>query len=350
MSDPRYNSLLPANWSIVWPDSDNSTDPSDAATANRGLNMATDLSLRARIPQLTDRIVASYRDLQTINHLGHCPLPSSTVVIEIAEKLKEIIFPGYRRRQNLNLDNVVYYVGDLIDSLHDQLTEQIARALRYGADVLGTSCEENRVKTDFEMHAQEKAIQFLETIPDVRTALASDVQAAHDGDPASKAPDEIIFCYPGIEAITIYRIAHELTKLEVPLIPRMLAEWSHSRTGIDIHPGAKIGHSFFIDHGTGVVIGETCEIANNVKLYQGVTLGAISFPRDEDGNIIRGQKRHPTIEEGVVIYSNATVLGGETVIGANSMIGASVSILNKQIAPNTIVTVEKANLRYREAS
>lgn len=311
--------------------------------------MATDLSLRARIPQLTDRIVASYHDLDSINHLGHCPLPSSTVVIEIAEKLKEIIFPGYRRRQNLNFDNVVYYVGDLIDSLHDQLTEQISRALRYGSDVLGGS-DECSAANDFEMQAQEKAIQFLETLPDVRSALANDVQAAHDGDPASKAPDEIIFCYPGIEAITIYRIAHELTKLKVPLIPRMLAEWSHSRTGIDIHPGATIGHSFFIDHGTGVVIGETCEIANNVKLYQGVTLGAISFPRDEEGNIIRGEKRHPTIEEGVVIYSNATVLGGETVIGANSMVGASVSILNKKIAPNTVVTVEKPNLRYREAS
>jgi serine O-acetyltransferase len=312
--------------------------------------MATDLSLRSRIPQLTDRIVDSYRHLNAINHLGHCPLPSSTVVIEIAEKLKEIIFPGYRRRQNLNMENVVYYVGDLIDSLHDQLTEQISRALRYGADVSNETCDKDRGSLDFEMLAQEKAIQFLETLPDIRTALASDVQAAHDGDPASKAPDEIIFCYPGIEAITIYRIAHELTRLDVPLIPRMLAEWSHSRTGIDIHPGATIGHSFFIDHGTGVVIGETCEIAENVKLYQGVTLGAISFPRDKDGNIIRGKKRHPTIEAGVVIYSNATVLGGETVIGENSMIGASVSILNKKIAPNTVVTVEKPNLRYREAS
>jgi serine O-acetyltransferase len=312
--------------------------------------MATDLSLRARIPQLTDRIVASYHDLGLINHLGHCPLPSSTIVIDIAEKLKEIIFPGYRRRQNLNLDNVVYYVGDLIDSLHDQLTEQISRALRYGADVIKDSGAEDSAGADFEMLAQEKAIQFLETLPDLRITLAGDVQAAHDGDPASKATDEIIFCYPGIEAITIYRIAHELTKLDVPLIPRMLAEWSHGRTGIDIHPGATIGHSFFIDHGTGVVIGETCEIASNVKLYQGVTLGAISFPRDEEGNIIRGKKRHPTIEEGVVIYSNATVLGGETVIGAHSMIGASVSIMNKKIAPNTLVTVEKPNLRYREAS
>lgn len=311
--------------------------------------MATDLSLRARIPQLTDRIVDSYRDIGTINHLGHCPLPSTTAVIEIAEHLKEIIFPGYRRRQNLNLDNVIYYVGDLVDNLHDSLTEQISRALRYGADVLGEECDEKRV-ADFEMIAQEKAIQFLETLPDLRAMLASDVRAAHDGDPASKATDEIIFCYPGVEAITIYRIAHELHQLQVPLIPRMLSEWAHSRTGIDIHPGATIGTSFFIDHGTGVVIGETCDIANNVKIYQGVTLGAISFPRDSDGNIIRGQKRHPTIEEGVVIYSNVTILGGETIVGANSVVGAGVSILNKKIEPNTVVTVEKPTLRFREAS
>ena len=311
--------------------------------------MATDLSLRARIPQLTDRIVASYHDIGSINHLGHCPLPNSRKVIEIAEHLKEILFPGYRQRENLNFDNVVYYVGDLVDALHDSLTEQISRALRYGADVLGEPCDKDRM-SDFEMVAQEKAIQFLETLPDIRNTLASDVEAAHDGDPASKAYDEIIFCYPGLEAITIYRLAHELHLLGVPLIPRMLGEWAHGRTGIDIHPGATIGPSFFIDHGTGVVVGETCHIAANVKLYQGVTLGAVSFPRDSDGNIIRGQKRHPTLEEGVVIYSNATVLGGETVIGANSVIGASVSIMNKQIAPNTMVTVDKPSLRFREAS
>lgn len=311
--------------------------------------MATDLSLRARIPQLTDRIVASYRDIGTINHLGHCPLPSTRAVIEVAEHLKEILFPGYRRRENLNMDNVLFYVGDLVDALHDSLTEQIARALRYEADIMGESCEKGRV-ADFEMQAQEIAIQFLETLPDIRRMLSSDVEAAHEGDPASRATDEIIFCYPGVEAITIYRLAHELHTLGVPLIPRMLTEWAHSQTGIDIHPGAHIGKSFFIDHGTGVVIGETCEIAENVKLYQGVTLGAVSFPRDSEGKIIRGQKRHPTLEEGVVIYSNATVLGGETVIGANSVIGASVSIMNKKIDPNTMVTVEKPTLRFREAS
>ncbi|HVW02562.1 MAG TPA: serine acetyltransferase, partial [Planctomycetaceae bacterium] len=153
----------------------------------------------------------------------------------------------------------------------------------------------------------------------------------------------------GIEAVTIQRLAHELFLLEVPIIPRMLTEWAHSRTGIDIHPGARIGPSFFIDHGTGVVIGETTDIADHVKLYQGVTLGALSFPKDEQGNIIRGEKRHPTIESGVVIYANATILGGDTVIGANSVIGASVS-LNKSVPPNTVVTIDKPSLRFRDAS
>ena len=167
--------------------------------------------------------------------------------------------------------------------------------------------------------------------------------------PAAGSPDEIIFSYPGIEAVTIQRLAHELFGLEIPLIPRMLTEWAHSRTGIDIHPGARIGPSFFIDHGTGVVIGETCEIASNVKIYQGVTLGAWSFPKDSEGKLIRGKKRHPTIEEGVVIYANASILGGDTVIGANSVIGASVSI-NKSVPPNTFVTVERPSLRFRDAS
>ncbi len=311
--------------------------------------MATDLSLRSRLPQVTEGIVASYRDIAMINHLGHCPLPSSKAVIDITEDLKEVLFPGYRRRQNLNMENVVYYVGDLIDSMHDSLTEQIARALRFAADIAGEACDQARV-ADFEKQAQEIAIEFLETLPAIRRKLASDVKAAHDGDPASKAPDEIIFCYPGLEAVTVHRLAHELHQLGVPLIPRMMSEWAHNRTGIDIHPGATIGGSFFIDHGTGVVIGETTEIAENVRLYQGVTLGAVNFPRDSEGNIIRGRKRHPTIEEGVVIFSNASVLGGDTVIGANSMIGAGVTIMSKKIPPNTLVTVEKPNLRFREAS
>ncbi len=312
--------------------------------------MATDLSRKEELPELTDRIIASYYDINRINHLGHCPLPSTEAVIAIAEDLKEVIYPGYRRRQNLHHGNVTYHIGDLIDGLHDKLTEQIARALRHDASLKRRlKCGDSDPTVDFESDGQKKAIAFLERIPDLREAMALDVEAAFDGDPAAKSYDEIIFCYPGLEAITIHRMAHELYRLDVPLIPRILSEWSHSRTGIDLHPGAQIGPSFFIDHGTGVVIGETCEIAAHVKIYQGVTLGALSFPKDSEGNVVRGTKRHPTIEEGVVIYASATVLGGDTVIGANSVIGAGVS-LYESVPPNTIVTINKPDLRFRDAS
>lgn len=311
--------------------------------------MATDNQRKEQLPDLTECLVESYLEIGTMNHLGHCPLPSPDAIVEIAQDLKDVIFPGYRRRQNLHMGNVMYHVGDLIDGLHDKLTVQIARALSHAYDLkYGLQCE-NKRHVDFEAQGQEKALDFLETLPDLRRMLAADVQAAYDGDPAAASLDEIVFCYPGLEAVTIHRIAHELYSLDVPLIPRMLSEWSHGNTGIDIHPGARIGPSFFIDHGTGVVIGETCEIAGHVKLYQGVTLGALSFPKDSEGNLIRNQKRHPTIEENVVIYSNATILGGDTVIGRNSVIGASVS-LSKSVPPNTVVTIEKPTLRFREAS
>ena len=311
--------------------------------------MATDFRRKEELPDLTDEIVASYLDIGSINHLGHCPLPSTEAVIEITQDLKEVIFPGYRRRQNLHMGNVTFYVGDLIDSLHDRLTQQFARALRHADDLNKERECGAEAPVDYERDGQLKAIAFLKTLPRIRRMLSCDVQAAYDGDPAADHLDEIIFCYPGLEAVTIYRLAHEMYRLDVPLIPRMLTEWAHSQTGIDIHPGARIASSFFIDHGTGVVIGETCDIASGVKLYQGVTLGALSFPKDEEGNLIRDQKRHPTIEENVVIYANATVLGGETVVGAGSVIGASVS-LNKSVAPNTVVTIDKPTLRFREAS
>ena len=311
--------------------------------------MATDLQRKEQLLELTDSLVATYHEIGTINHLGHCPLPSTDAVIEIAQTLKEILFPGYRQRQNLHFANVLFYVGDLVDSLHDQLTQQITRALRHDSDMKqGVACGDSG-ELDFEAEGQKKAIGFLETLPRLRQLLAKDVQAAFDGDPAADSLDEIIFCYPGLEAVTIYRIAHELSLLNVPLIPRILSEWSHRETGIDIHPGARIGDSFFIDHGTGVVIGETSDIAANVKIYQGVTLGALSFPKDADGKLIREQKRHPTIEENVVIYANATVLGGNTVIGKNSVIGASVS-LTRSVPADTVVTIEKPSLRFHESS
>ena len=309
--------------------------------------MASDFRLKEQLPELTARIVQTYSEMGTINHLGHCPLPNYDVIIEVAEDLKEIIYPGYRRREGLHLGNVTYHVGDLIDGLHDKLTQQIARALRHEAGATH-DCDE---ETDFEAKAQAMAISFLETIPDLRSTLALDVQAAFDGDPAVQNVDEVIFCYPGLEAVTIFRIAHELYRLEIPFIPRMLTEWAHSRTGIDIHPGATIGNYFFIDHGTGVVIGQTCEIGQRVKIYQGVTLGALSFQTDEEGQLLRGAgvKRHPTIEDRVVISASATVLGGLTVIGHDSVIGSSVW-LTRSVDPHTTVVLEKPKLRMRSES
>jgi serine O-acetyltransferase len=307
--------------------------------------MASDFRLKEQLPQLTDEIVATYAEVGKINHLGHCPLPRYDVVVACLEDLKEIIYPGYRRREGLHAGNVTYHVGDLIDGLHDKLTTQIARALLHEERVRQKldPCEE---KVDYEAKGQAMAIDFLRRIPDLRRQLATDVQAAYDGDPACRSLDEVIFCYPGLEAVSIFRIAHELHRLGVPFIPRMMTEWAHKQTGIDIHPGANIGSHFFIDHGTGVVVGETCDIGTHVKLYQGVTLGALSFPTDSDGNIIRSMKRHPTIEDRVVVYANATILGGKTVIGRDSVIGSSVW-LTRSVKPGTTVTLETPKLRIR---
>ena len=299
---------------------------------------------------MTDQVVATYSQIGTINHLGHSPLPHNDAVIEITHDLMEVIYPGYQRRQKLHAGNVAYHVGDLLEGLNNALTQQLARALRHKQALANSDDPQSADANDaFEELAKQKTIALLASLPRLRELLATDVQAAYDGDPAAQGLDEIILCYPGLQAITVHRLAHELYGLDVPFIPRMMAEWSHNRTGIDIHPGATIGPSFFIDHGTGVVIGETTEIAAHVKLYQGVTLGALSFPKDDSGQLVRGQKRHPTIEEGVVIYANATVLGGETVIGARSVIGASVSLI-QSVPPNTVVTIEKPQLKFREAS
>lgn len=304
--------------------------------------MASDFRLKEQLPRLTDRIVRTYDEVGRLNHLDHCPLPRYDAVIEALDDLKEIIYPGYRRREGLHRANIAYHVGNLVDKLHDQLTTQIGRALRHEA---GATSDCGR-DSGFEALGQAKAIQFLEQLPRLRAALAKDVQAAFEGDPACKTLDEVIFCYPGLEAVTVFRLAHELHRLEIPYIPRMMTEWAHGRTGIDIHPGATIGEYFFIDHGTGVVIGETCEIGDRVKIYQGVTLGALSFPTDADGNLVRGQKRHPTIEDRVVIYANATILGGRTIIGHDAVIGSSVW-LTRGVEPHTTVTLEKPNLRMR---
>ena len=305
--------------------------------------MTTDFRLKENLPELTERIVETYFELGTINHLGHCPLPNYEAIISVTEDLKEILYPGYRRRDGLHIGNVSYHVGDLIDRLHDKLTRQIARSFCHAAGQ-ATHCNP-RQREHFEGLGQVKAVAFLKKIPNLRKTLAMDVEAAYAGDPACKSLNEVIFCYPGLEAITVYRLAHLLHELDVPLIPRMMTEWAHSRTGIDIHPAAEIGNHFFIDHGTGVVIGETTIIGKWVKLYQGVTLGALSFPTDPDGKVVRGTKRHPTIEDRVVIYANATVLGGETVIGAGSVIGGNVW-LTESIPPETKVVMKAPELIY----
>ncbi len=307
--------------------------------------MATDIRLKEQLPNLTEKIVATYLEEGSVNYLGHRPLPRHEAIISAIDDLKDILFPGYRRREGLHLGNVTYHVGDLIDGLHDKLTRQIARALQHDDRVVhrGEPCEED---VDYEAKGQAMAITFLERLPAIRRVLATDVQAAFDGDPACRSIDEVIFCYPGLEAITIHRLAHEMHRLGVPFIPRMMSEHSHMRTGIDIHPGATIGHHFFIDHGTGVVIGETCQIGNYVKIYQGVTLGALSFATDSDGHLVRGHKRHPTLEDRVVVYANATVLGGKTVVGHDSVIGSSAWV-TRSVAPHTTVVIESPKLKMR---
>jgi serine O-acetyltransferase len=321
--------------------------------------MATDIRLKEALPEITEALVATYTECSRTSHLGHRPLPSREVIGEVLDNLMDILFPGYWRRQNLHLGNVEYHVGDVIDGLHDKLTQQIARALRHeweseragalerrGIDGRCPSLPLSDSSTDLEALAQQKTVELLRSLPELRLLLEQDAQAAYEGDPAAKSYHEIIFCYPGLEAITVYRIAHQLLLLGVPLVPRMMTEHAHSKTGIDIHPGARIGPGFFIDHGTGVVIGETCDIGRNVKLYQGVTLGALSFPRDAAGNIIRGMKRHPTLEDEVVVYANATILGGDTVIGHHAVIGSSVW-LTHGVAPYTVVSLEKPSLRIK---
>jgi serine O-acetyltransferase len=305
--------------------------------------MATDIRLKEGLPEITEAIVGTYTECGRTSHLGHKPLPSREAVGDILEDLLDILYPGYFRRQNLHIGNVEYHIGDLIDGLHDQLTTQITRALRHEHDC---TRPEDREPLDLEAMAQQKAVDLLRRLPDVRMDLEQDVQAAFEGDPAAKSQHEIIFCYPGLKAVSVYRVAHELLLVGVPLIPRMMTERAHTETGIDIHPGARIKPGFFIDHGTGVVIGETCDIGGNVKLYQGVTLGALSFPRDASGNIIRGMKRHPTLEDDVVVYANATILGGDTVVGRNAVIGSNVW-LTHSVPPGTVVSLEKPSLRIR---
>lgn len=294
-----------------------------------------------KMDELVNQLVRSYQsDEMHVNHLG-CWLPKSTAINEIIDLLKDLLLPGYEI-EGVTQENVKFIAGAKLDTLTHLLVDQIERSLNHPA--FGKQCKEFQAEPT--LAARYLTAKFLQQLPAIRELLETDVDAAFIGDPACKTRDEVIFCYPGFEAILTHRLSHVLYRLNVPFIPRMMSELSHQRTGIDIHPGATIGHHFFIDHGTGVVIGETCEIGNYCKIYQGVTLGALSFPRDAEGNIVRDQKRHPTLEDNVVIYANATVLGGDTVIGKNAVIGSSVWVTSSVKAESTVV-MEKPRLRIR---
>jgi len=263
------------------------------------------------------------------------PLPSRNAVIEIVESLRSALFPGYFGTSELTPDNARFHLGSTLDWIRRRLRQQVKRGLCFAC-----ADPENGKPLDCDKQAEATTRSFLSTLPVLRAILATDVKAAYEGDPAATSPDEAIFCYPGMLAITNYRIAHELHRLGVPLIPRIVTEHAHSITGIDIHPGATIGESFFIDHGTGVVIGETCTIGKGVRLYQGVTLGAKSFPLDENGNPIKGIKRHPDVEDDVIIYSEATILGPVT-IGRGSVIGGNVWLVDS-VPPGSRITQARA--------
>ncbi len=265
-------------------------------------------------------------------HTDGNPLPSAKVLRDIIELARTILFPGYFGNSTVNSRTVKYHIGVNVEHLFDLLTEQILAGLCFAGD--GDECA-SCSETQREEAAQ-LAAKFISHLPEMRRILATDVEAAYNGDPAAQSFGEVISCYPALRAISNYRIAHELLQLGVPLIPRIITEMAHSETGIDIHPGAQIGHHFTIDHGTGVVIGETCIIGNNVKLYQGVTLGAKSFPLDEDGKPIKGIPRHPILEDDVIVYSNATILGRIT-IGRGATVGGNIWVTEDVAAGGRIV-------------
>ncbi len=275
------------------------------------------------LASLVGAMLASYRADPRGEFINKRFIPSRDEIIEVLRLLLELFYPGYFGRQDLTDDNLAYHVGATLHTLREKLERQVELCLCYGTE----SGEHQAPDVPrCRHHGRSVAGEFLSRLPEMRRRLILDVQAAYDGDPAASNIDEVILAYPGLLAVTVYRVAHELHELGVPLMPRIMTEWAHALTGCDIHPGATIGDSFFIDHATGVVIGATTRIGDHVKLYQGVTLGALSMPRDAEGNLIRGTRRHPTLEDHVTIYANATVLGGETVIGKGSLLGGSVFI------------------------
>ena len=286
----------------------------------------------SRLREAIGRVVAGAESRALLSAVGTPARPSSGEVVEILRLLQEAVSPGFYGEAALTRANLGDHLAYVLHQVHTKLSNQIERALSRD-DPSGAAAR-----------APDLATGLLETLPAIADMVADDVRAAFDGDPAATGFDEIILAYPGVMAVFTYRIAHALHAAGVPLIPRVMTEFAHLETGVDIHPGARLGRSFFIDHGTGTVIGETTDIGNNVKLYQGVTLGALSFPKNERGELIRGTKRHPTVEDDVVIYAGATILGGETVVGRGSVIGGSVW-LTASVPPGTRVTLQGDQLK-----
>ncbi len=270
------------------------------------------------------------RDIDQVDIYRH---PDKDVLVELIGKLRRIIFPGYFRDKNYRGYNVKHNLSMLIEDVAFNLTEQMVLVLQ------GAGAEPDTARA----RAQELCVAFFQRIPQVRAMVDTDLQAAYDGDPAATGKDEVIFSYPGLFAITVYRLAHVLYELGVPMLPRMMTEHAHSVTGIDLHPGATVGNYFFIDHGTGIVVGETTVIGENVKLYQGVTLGALST---RGGQSLRGKRRHPTIEDNVTIYAGASILGGDTVIGHDCVIGSN-AFITRSIAPGTTVSIKHQELQFK---
>lgn len=295
-------------------------------------------SVNDNISGLTDSIVESYAADTHTQRVGLTYMPSRSRIVEIVTLTRQLLFPGYFGQKKLTRENVRFSVGNLLMRISGGLIEQITHCL-----CMNRPCQSDDACRE---KAETLTLEFLRRVPKIREMLILDAQAAYDGDPAAKNIEEVVYCYPGYHAVTVYRVAHELHELGVPLMPRIMTEYAHSVTGTDIHPGAKIGKRFFIDHATGVVIGETTRIGGNVKIYQGVTLGALSFPKDERGRVIKGLQRHPTLEDNVTIYSNATILGGNTVIGEGVTVAGN-TFIAESVSEQTVVTQDSPKLRVQ---
>ena len=291
------------------------------------------------------RIVDSIRLTVHTRHLAPTHLPNTDTIIRLLDEISALIFPGFFGSRTLTSDTLADHVAQATQRVAVDLMRQIDASLAYmhGLDVTDAPTPRTTVG---EPPARRLVLAFLDRLPEIRRLLALDVAAAHDGDPAARNTDEIIFCYPGIKAMMVHRVAHELYRLQVPLLPRVMSEHAHATTGIDIHPGASIGEAFFVDHGTGVVVGETTNIGSGCRLYQGVTLGARSFPTDGSGRIIRGVKRHPTLGDRVIVYASATILGGDTVVGDDCVIGGGV-FLTRSVPAGYIVQASRPELRQK---